>query len=351
MVKNLERYSDRFLKKINLSSVDILVDHYTSQKNILSILEGGCFWASHSNFMNDPDDANYFKGAMGNAIFNGLASSAHWEDDEHMLIGNVTSGEDIYFGKIAKFCEEKLNFLFFKDLYNLICDDNEERYKTSDYSIKSGYYVISFSKFIDEGSLMLWRSYANDGKGGKITFSLSDFYKSHEINDQFSKEDIHAYECIYADKSKIKQITTSCIERMISDIEEYCLVNKILSTSIYEKKTSEISKFLNDKLREIEKISCTIKSHHYEAEQEIRLVINSSVVKKEEFWASDKMIIPYIKFQFLPSSVSFVSVGPRSDARSSRSMLGFCYYYLIDKGLKRKNIGVEKSSIRYVGRD
>ncbi len=350
-MENFEQYSARFLKRVNLSGGDILVDHYTSQSNILSIIKYENFRASHSNFMNDPDDANYFKVAMENAIFNGLANSENWTHEDHVLIGKVFDDIDIYIGKLMDFCKNKLNFTVLMKLIRKMIGDFDQKIKTSEYEVIPGYYVISFSHYLEDGDLMLWRSYANDGKGGRITFSLSDLYKSYEIDNQFPKDAIHVYECIYADRVKIKQVVSGCIERIMIDVEDFLNKNSITSLKRLEEKELIVDQFLSEKMRFIQKMSCMIKSHHYQGEREVRLVIDSKQVNKEKFWASEKMIIPYVDFQFSSLSICSVSVGPRSDVRSSKSMLGFCYHHLVDKGLKRKNIYVDRSPVRYVGRD
>lgn len=350
-MENFEQYSARFLKKVNLSADDMLVDHYTSQGNILSIIKNENFRASHSNFMNDPDDANYFKAVMENAIFNGLANSENWTHENHVLIGKIFDDVDIYIGNLMEFCKNKINFSILMKLIQKMIGDFDQKIKTSEYEVIPGYYVISFSHYLEDGDLMLWRSYANDGKGGRITFSLPDLYKSYEIDNQFPKEAIHIYDCIYADRMKIKQIVSDCIGRIIVDIENFLSKNHIISLNDIDEKESVVDQFLCEKMRFIQKMSCMIKSHHYEGEKEVRLVIDSRHIDKEKFWASEKMIVPYVDFHFSSLSICSVSVGPRSDVRSSKSMLGFCYHHLVDKGLKRKNIYVDRSPVRYVGRD
>lgn len=214
------------------------ISHYSNLEGLCGIIESGGFWLSDHRFLNDTEE---FENGRSLAI--------------KLLQNLVATTQQTNFASILN---EALS-----------CLENHR---------EKPYFVCSFSKNAD--SLVLWRSYTNNGQGISITFDTNTRHLDSHFEVLF---DISLNKVIYDESEKIE-----LLHQTIRAHEE--------EHSLDEKHENEINIDNWGKSLAEDLAFDFIKFKHpdYSSEQEIRMVASSATSAYLQHRVGNERIIPYI---------------------------------------------------------
>lgn len=268
-----------------------LLFHYTSIESLLKILQGSdekiVFWASHTSFLNDPEEFEFANSIIRKTLVDYEEENKISEKKSQNLFGKGG-----IFGSFAYLPGEP--------------------------------FILSFSEHGDD--LSMWRAYGHDGNGVCIGLDkeMLESYTKDVVNTQL-------LECEYR-----REIIEKDFKNYWKDEYENFKIEKSENGGI-QTGFNDASLFFS-----MPRYGFSAKSPAYSSEAEWRLCTNEW--KQFRFRTRGNLIVPFIEHKFDKSIVKKIVIGPSLNSLQVEKGLKF---FLKKSGFSDITCSVETSKISY----
>lgn len=267
--------------------------HYTKSNGVNGIVNHNCFWATKSDFLNDPNEFSHI------------------------------------YGIIEEVCRENIKDLALKDMF---LEDSiySKREKNREY------FVLSFSKCRD--SITMWSEFGN-----KTGYNIG--FRSDEITSRIEEAAEIAYHgLVVYDEKKQKQLIRKNICGYLPNLLRMPL-HEILETGSRDREDSTYLKACRKFKRTVDVYAMFFKHAGFAEEQEYRFIFKKQKDTKVYFRAKDGFMLPYIEIplseKLLP--IEEIMVAPQNHIDLAKSGME---YMLLTKGYKAE-VAMSNIKLRY----
>jgi len=268
---------------IKLKQIDNtqILYHYTKSNGINGIINHSCFWATKSDFLNDPNEFLYIR----NIILSVCEEYIEDESQRELFLNSIMEGQRLYGGETGR-----------------------------------DYFVLSFSCCSD--SITMWSEF-----GSKTGYNIA--FGGRQIVERIQEKnlvDYHGYVIYSVEKQK------RIMRHLMSDYIPECLgmpFARILEAGSRDKQAAVY--------REACKIFCRVASVYamffkheaFAQEQEYRFVFRRQDDTEVLFRVKDGFIIPYIEIPISPKllPIKRIMVAPENHLDLARSGIEYLLKY------------------------
>lgn len=229
--------------KLEQAEKGSILYHYTKSNGINGIVNHNCFWATKSDFLNDPDEFSHI------------------------------------YGIIDEVCGENIKELVLKEIF-LKDSIYAERDKEQEY------FVLSFSKCRD--SITMWSEFGNK-TGYNIGFRSDDIIARIEEAAEIAYHGLVVY-----DKKKQKQLIRKSICNYLPNLFHMSL-DELLEARKGSREDNNYLKACRKFQRTVDVYAMFFKNGGFAEEQEYRFVFKKQKDTKVYFRAKDGFMLPYIE--------------------------------------------------------
>lgn len=267
--------------------------HYTKSNGINGIVNHNCFWATKSDFLNDPDEFSHI------------------------------------YGIIDEVCGENITDPALKEMF-LADSIYAEREKNREY------FVLSFSKCRD--SITMWSEFGN-----KTGYNIG--FQSDEIIARIEEAAEIAYHgLVVYDKKKQKQLIRKSICNYLPDLFHMPL-DKFLEARSGSQEGSSYLKACRKFQRTVDVYAMFFKNGGFAEEQEYRFIFKKQKDTKVYFRAKDGFMLPYIEILLSEKNlpVEEIMIAPQNHIDLAKKGME---YMLHTKGYKAE-VSLSNIKLRY----
>lgn len=279
--------------KLQQAEKNSILYHYTKSNGINGILSNNCFWATKSDFLNDPNEFSHVQGV------------------------------------IDKVCEENIKSTELKEMF-LHDSVYAEKEKTREY------FVLSFSKCRD--SITMWSEFSNK-TGYNIGFRSDDIIARIEEAAEIAYHGLVVYNT--RQQMQLIQKNICCylpnlLRMPLDDILELGRSNR--EDENYQKACRKFQ-------RTIEVYAMFFKHEGFSEEQEYRFIFRKQKDTKVQFRAKDGFMLPYIEIPLSEETLPIeeIMVAPQNHIDLAKSGVE---YMLQAKGY-HANVSLSNIKLRY----
>lgn len=270
--------------------------HYTKSNGVNGIIHNNCFWATKSDFLNDPKEFNHI----------------------HNIITSI--------------CEETISNLEWREMF--LKDVIEEQALIS--GGKKDYFVLSFSQRRD--SITMWSEFGNR-TGYNIGFQSGLIIERIE---EYNQIDYHGF--VIYDPDEQKKIVKRIMNSYLAE-EMDMSFNEILKLGSRDRKNSIYRKACQKFQRMTAVYAMFFKNEAFQEEQEYRFVFKKQKDTEVLFREKDGFMIPYIKIQLSGKAlpVQEIVVAPQNHIDLAQKGME---YMMLEEGYKVKVV-LSNIKLRY----
>lgn len=279
--------------KLQQAEKGSILYHYTKSNGVNGILSNNCFWATKSNFLNDPNEFSHIQGI------------------------------------IDEICRENIKTPELKEMF-LQDSIYAEREK------KREYFVLSFSKCRD--SITMWSEFANK-TGYNIGFRSDDIIARIEEAAEIAYHGLVVYNTkqqMQLIRKNICNYLPNLLRMPLDDILE--LGSKNRQDETYQKACRKFQ-------RTVEVYAMFFKHEGFAEEQEYRFIFKRQKDTIVQFRAKDGFMLPYIEIPLTEENLPIeeIMVAPQNHIDLAKSGME---YMLRTKGYKA-NVSLSNIKLRY----
>lgn len=287
-----ESMSGRQVKLKRAENSSILY-HYTKSNGINGIINHNCFWATKSDFLNDPNEFSYIRGI------------------------------------IEEVCRDTIKSPALKEMF--LADSIYSKHEKP-----REYFVLSFSKCRD--SITMWSEFANK-TGYNIGFRSDDIIARIEEAAEIAYHGLVVYNTrqqMQLIRKNICNYLPNLLRIPLDDI--LALGNKNREDETYQKACRKFQ-------RTIEVYAMFFKHEGFAEEQEYRFIFKRQKDTMVQFRAKDGFMLPYIEIPLTEKNLPIeeIMVAPQNHIDLAKSGME---YMLHTKGYKA-NVSLSNIKLRY----
>ncbi|MCI8559836.1 MAG: DUF2971 domain-containing protein [Dorea sp.] len=279
--------------KLEQAEKGSILYHYTKSNGINGIVNHNCFWATKSDFLNDPNEFSHIYGII-----------------------DQVCGENIK--------DPVLKEMFLEDTIYAKRGKNRE------------YFVLSFSKCRD--SITMWSEFGNK-TGYNIGFRSDDIIARIEEAAEIAYHGLVVY-----DEKKQRQLIRKSICNYLPDLFQMSLED-VLEERRKELKDSNYLKACGKFQRTVDVYAMFFKNSGFSQEQEYRFVFKKQKGTNVYFRAKDGFMLPYIEILMSEKNlpVEEIMIAPQNHIDLAKSGVE---YMLHTKGYKAE-VSLSNIKLRY----
>lgn len=267
--------------------------HYTKSNGINGIINHNCFWATKSDFLNDPNEFSHIQGIIDEVCTENIKNQ-EWKE------------------------------MFLKDSIYAKKEKNRE------------YFVLSFSKCRD--SITMWSEFGN-----KTGYNIG--FRSNEIIARIEEAAEIAYHglVVYSSK-KQKQLIQKNLCSYLPNLLRMPL-DKILETGSLNRQDNNYIKACRKFQKMAEVYAMFFKHEGFAEEQEYRFIFKKQKDTNVYFRAKDGFMLPYIEISLSEKNLPIeeIMVAPQNHIDLAKSGME---YMLYTKGYKAE-VSLSNIKLRY----
>lgn len=255
--------------------------HYTKSNGINGIINHNCFWATKSDFLNDPNEFSHIRGI------------------------------------IDAVCEENIKNTALKEMFL-----NDSIYAERDR--KREYFVLSFSKCRD--SITMWSEFGN-----KTGYNIG--FRSEEIIERIEEAAEIAYHgLVVYNTKKQRQLIRRNLCNYLPNLLRMPL-NDILEAGVRDRQDSSYLKACRKFQKMAEVYAMFFKQEGFSEEQEYRFIFKKQKDTTVYFRVKDGFMLPYIEIPLSSRNLPIeeIMIAPQNHIDLAKSGIE---YMLYTKGYK-----------------
>jgi len=267
--------------KLEQAEKGSILYHYTKSKGINGIVNHNCFWATKSDFLNDPNEFSHIRGIIDEVCRENIENDA-WRK------------------------------MFLKDI--LSADDGKSR----------EYFVISFSQCRD--SITMWSEF-----GSKTGYNIG--FRSDEIIARIEEaNEVEYHGLVVYDTKKQKRLIQRIICNYLPNLLRMPL-EKVLEAGSKDCKDADYQRACRKFRRTIEVYAMFFKHEAFSEEQEYRFIFRRRKDTTVYFREKDGFLLPYIEIPLSEENLPIeqIMVAPQNHIDLAKSGME---YMLHIKGYK-----------------
>lgn len=279
--------------KLERAEKGSILYHYTKSNGINGIINHNCFWATKSDFLNDPNEFSHIQGI------------------------------------IDEVCRENIKDASLKEMF-LTDSIYAEKEK------KREYFVLSFSKCQD--SITMWSEFGN-----KTGYNIG--FKSDEIIARIEEAAEIAYHgLVVYDTKKQKQLIRRNLLGYLPGLVKMPL-DKLLETGSNNRQDGSYLKACRKFQKTAEVYAMFFKNEGFSEEQEYRFIFKKQKDTVVYFRAKDGFMLPYIEIPLSERNLPIeeIMVAPQNHIDLAKSGME---YMLYTKGYQA-NVSLSNIKLRY----
>lgn len=279
--------------KLERAEKGSILYHYTKSNGINGIINHNCFWATKSDFLNDPNEFSHIQGI------------------------------------IDEVCREHIKDASLKEMFltDSLYAEKEKRRE---------YFVLSFSKCRD--SITMWSEFGN-----KTGYNIG--FKSDEIIERIEEAAEIAYHgLVVYDTKKQKQLIRRNLLGYLPGLVKMPL-DKLLEAGSNDRQDSSYLKACRKFRKMAEVYAMFFKNEGFSEEQEYRFIFKKQKDTTVYFRAKDGFMLPYIEIPLSEGNLPIeeIMVAPQNHIDLAKSGME---YMLYTKGY-RANVSLSNIKLRY----
>lgn len=279
--------------KLERAEKGSILYHYTKSNGINGIINHNCFWATKSDFLNDPNEFSHIQGI------------------------------------IDEVCRENIKDASLKEMFltDSIYTEKEK---------KREYFVLSFSKCRD--SITMWSEFGN-----KTGYNIG--FKSDEIIARIEEAAEIAYHgLVVYDTKKQKQLIRRNLLGYLPGLVKMPL-DKLLETGSNNRQDGSYLKACRKFQKTAEVYAMFFKNEGFSEEQEYRFIFKKQKDTVVYFRAKDGFMLPYIEIPLSERNLPIeeIMVAPQNHIDLAKSGME---YMLYTKGYPA-NVSLSNIKLRY----
>ncbi len=279
--------------KLQQAEKGSILYHYTKSNGVNGILSNNCFWATKSNFLNDPNEFSHIQGI------------------------------------VDKICHENIKKPALKEMFlqdSIYAEQEKQR----------DYFVLSFSKCRD--SITMWSEFAN-----KTGYNIG--FKSDGIIARIEEAAEIAYHglVVYSAKQQMQLIRKNICSYLPNFLR--MPLDDILELGKQDRQNETYQKACRKFQRTIEVYAMFFKHEGFAEEQEYRFIFKKQKDTIVHFRAKDGFMLPYIEIPLSEKNLPIeeIMVAPQNHIDLAKSGME---YMLRTKGYKA-NVSLSNIKLRY----
>lgn len=279
--------------KLEHAEKGIILYHYTKSNGINGIINHNCFWATKSDFLNDPNEFSHIYGIIDEVCGEHIKSAA-------------------------------LKEMFLADSIYARREKNRE------------FFVLSFSKCRD--SITMWSEFGN-----KTGYNIG--FRSDEIIARIEEAAEIAYHgLVVYDEKKQKQLIRKNICNYLPNLLRMPL-DEVLEMGKKDRENSIYLKACRKFQRTADVYAMFFKHGGFSQEQEYRFIFKKQKDTKVYFRAKDGFMLPYIEIPLSEKNlpVEEIVIAPQNHIDLAKSGME---YMLFTKGYKAE-VSLSNIKLRY----
>ena len=267
--------------------------HYTKSNGVNGILSNNCFWATKSDFLNDPNEFSHIQGI------------------------------------VDKICQENIKKMALKEMFlqdSIYAEQEKQR----------DYFVLSFSKCRD--SITMWSEFANK-TGYNIGFRSDDIIARIEEAAEIAYHGL----VVYSTKQQMQLIRKNICNYLPNLLR--MPLDAILELGKQDRQNETYQKACKKFQRTIEVYAMFFKHEGFAEEQEYRFIFKKQKDTTVHFRAKDGFMLPYIEIPLSEKNLPIeeIMVAPQNHIDLAKNGME---YMLRTKGYKA-NVSLSNIKLRY----
>lgn len=279
--------------KLQQAEKGSILYHYTKSNGVNGILSNNCFWATKSDFLNDPNEFSHIQGI------------------------------------VDKICQENIKKMALKEIFlqdSIYAEQEKQR----------DYFVLSFSKCRD--SITMWSEFANK-TGYNIGFRSDDIIARIEEAAEIAYHGL----VVYSTKQQMQLIRKNICNYLPNLLR--MPLDAILELGKQDRQNETYQKACKKFQRTIEVYAMFFKHEGFAEEQEYRFIFKKQKDTTVHFRAKDGFMLPYIEIPLSEKNLPIeeIMVAPQNHIDLAKNGME---YMLRTKGYKA-NVSLSNIKLRY----
>lgn len=279
--------------KLQQAEKGSILYHYTKSNGVNGILSNNCFWATKSDFLNDPNEFSHIQGI------------------------------------VDKICQENIKKMALKEMFlqdSIYAEQEKQR----------DYFVLSFSKCRD--SITMWSEFANK-TGYNIGFRSDDIIARIEEAAEIAYHGL----VVYSTKQQMQLIRKNICNYLPNLLR--MPLDAILDLGKQDRQNETYQKACKKFQRTIEVYAMFFKHEGFAEEQEYRFIFKKQKDTTVHFRAKDGFMLPYIEIPLSEKNLPIeeIMVAPQNHIDLAKNGME---YMLRTKGYKA-NVSLSNIKLRY----
>ncbi len=279
--------------KLQQAEKGSILYHYTKSNGVNGILSNNCFWATKSDFLNDPNEFSHIQGI------------------------------------VDKICQENIKKMALKEMFlqdSIYAEQEKQR----------DYFVLSFSKCRD--SITMWSEFANK-TGYNIGFRSDDIIARIEEAAEIAYHGL----VVYSTKQQMQLIRKNICNYLPNLLR--MPLDAILELGKQDRQNETYQKACKKFQRTIEVYAMFFKHEGFAEEQEYRFIFKKQKDTTVHFRAKDGFMLPYIEIPLSEKNLPIeeIMVAPQNHIDLAKNGME---YMLRTKGYKA-NVSLSNIKLRY----